>query len=400
MDSADPAVNRLKTLHPYQTYTYVHGLPIIESPDGQCVWLWVPTTYGGGYLLVGTDLAGDLLRFRQGDPMLVANRPTGAKWGIPGERPNYLFEEQLKGDDANSRHADWWVFTLVEFLAGKLGERPSQILPGGARGAVVITGDDDQAYLEKYDEQLTLLGDMPITYLLHPLTRHTQKTMFAMQQRNAGVDFGIHPDALETPERYAECFDEQADWYRRLIGNHPVSVRNHGFLNDGYWGHLNSWLNHGVRISSNLPGFDGHVLNGSLLPARLAWEGRLTTHWSVLTAVGDGVRFAAGMTDKEAGDLVLAVADQIRQSAIPGVMVLNLHPQNVSETRAMHFAAKEIVRGGFIAWNLRQCLEWFDQVDGGIPAQSIVSARSDSWIRRQWRRFNRLFGLNSINKIK
>ena len=155
-----------------------------------------------------------------------------------------------------------------------------------------------------------------------------------------------------------------------------------------------------MRISSNLPGFDGHVLNGSLLPARLAWEGRLTTHWSVLTAVGDGVRFAAGMTDKEAGDLVLAVADQIRQSAIPGVMVLNLHPQNVSETRAMHFAAKEIVRGGFIAWNLRQCLEWFDQVDGGIPAQSIVSARSDSWIRRQWRRFNRLFGLNSINKIK
>jgi hypothetical protein len=100
----------------------------------------------------------------------------------------------------------------------------------------------------------------------------------------------------------------------------------------------------------------------------------------VLTAVGDGVRFAAGMTDGEAADRVWAVADQIRQSAIPGVMVLNLHPQNVSETRAMHFAAREVIRSGFVAWNLRQCLEWFEQVDGGIPAKAASSGRSDNWI--------------------
>ena len=78
-------------------------------------------------------------------------------------------------------------------------------------------------------------------------------------------------------------------------------------------------------------------------------------------------------------------------------MVLNLHPQNVKETQAMHLAAKEIVRGGFIAWNLRQCLEWFEQVDGGIPAQAATSGRPENRILRQWRRFTRFAGLNSVD---
>lgn len=260
----------LKTLHPYRTYKHSKGLSVLTTHDGQSVWLWISGSNGGGYLVIGTDVVSDLIRYRQGDPARAFSRPREAQWGIAGERPNYLFEQQLAGSSTCSRHADLWVSALVDTLSNKLHVRPAPILPGNAPGAVVITGDDDQAYLEKYDEQLNLLGDLPITYLLHPLTRHTRKTLRTIQVSNPGVDYGIHPDALDAPERYAQLFDEQVAWYRRLTGHYPVSLRNHGFLNDGYWGHLDAWLKHGVRISSNLPGFDGRVLNGSLLPARFA----------------------------------------------------------------------------------------------------------------------------------
>lgn len=378
----------LKTLHDYREYYYqTAGLVIISTSDGSPVWVWVPVGRGG-FLIIGTDLAGDLLRYRQGDPARAHDRPTEAQWGIEGERPNYLFESQLAGEDGTVRHADHWAMVLAETLSRLSGEPLQDILPGGAPGAIVITGDDDQASLEKYDEQLALLDDTPITYLLHPLTRHTRKTMRAMQKRNPNVDFGIHPDALVAPANYNALMANQVVWYRELTGKSPLSLRNHGFLNDGYWGHLDSWLLHGIRISSNLPGLDGRILNGSLLPARMAWNGGLTDHWSILTAIGDGVRFISGMSDADAANRVWAVADRIRSSQLPGVMVLNLHPQNVSETRAMHEAAKQIIASGFVAWNLRQCLEWFDSRDRHRPESEC---QNRSWLARHWLSFrNRL----------
>jgi hypothetical protein len=316
-------------------------------------------------LLIGTDFAGDLIRYRQGDPGCAGKRPDETLWGIPGERPNYLFEGQLEGEGLHERHADWWAMALAQTLATKLGTKLKPMLPGGAPGAVVITGDDDHAYLEKYAEQLALIGDTPITYFLHPLTRHTPKTLRGLPRR---VDLGLHPDALHSPARYGELFAEQAAWFHSLTGERPISVRNHGFLNDGYWGHLRTWLHSGVRISSNIPGVDGRVLNGSLLPARVAYDGRLTEHWSILTAIGDGVRFALGMSDREAADCVLFLGDRIKDSGLPGVVVLNLHPQNVAEARSMHNAAIELVRRGFVAWSLRDCLAWFQQRDGQKPS--------------------------------
>ncbi len=383
----------IKTLHPFRSYSHPQGQAVVVAHDGAAVWLWVPVGKGG-FLILGTDIAEDLLRYRQGNPECASSRPTEAQWGFAGERPVYLFEAQLAGEDSNARHADWWAIALAETLAEKLHMPRASILPGGAPGAIVITGDDDQAYLEKYDEQLTLLGDTPITYLLHPLTRHTPKTMRAMRQRNSGVDFGIHPDALEAPQRYNEIFDEQVAWYRGLTSANPVSLRNHGFLNDGYWGHLDAWLKHRVGISSNLPGFDGRILNGSLLPARVVFEDALTAHWSILTAIGDGVRFASGMSDKEAAERVENVADSIRRSGIPGVMVLNMHRKKVSETRAMHHAALEIIRSGFVAWNLRQCWEWFQLTDGMKETFSDGS-RQDYWIGQQWRKLQDWLGPSS-----
>lgn len=359
------APRKLTTLHKVMYFHHESGQTIVSDANGRSIWLWLPLGLGG-VLFVGSDLAGDLVRFRQGDPERADDRPVGPLWGIAGERPNYLFDSQLFGEDASARQADWWIMTLAETLAQKLACPLDAIFPGGAPGAIVITGDDDQAYLEKYDEQLRVLGDTPITYLLHPLTRHTLKTLADMQRKNPGVDFGIHPDALDAPKSYNKLFDEQVTWYRGLTGSDPISLRNHGFLNDGYWGHLDAWIKTGVKISSNLPGFDGRVLNGSLLPARMAWRGRLTDHWSILTVIGDGVRFASGMSDTEAADRVSSVADGIRLSKLPGVMVLNLHPQNIAETRAMHQAAIEIIQSGFVAWNLRQCWEWFAGKDRSI----------------------------------
>ena len=352
----------LWSLHPAQAYTHPVGEAVVTVGGTDAVWLWLPMGRGG-MLLIGTDLAGDLVRFRQGDPRQADERPTEALWGIAGERPVYLYEAQLRDHPAHARPADAWCKALASLVSDKTGISPQPLLPGGAPGAIVITGDDDQAFLEKYQEQLDLLEDLPITYFLHPLTRHTPQTLRTMLGR-PGIEVELHPDALDAPEAYGATLDEQSAWFRRLTGRGPRLARNHGFLNDGYWGHLPHWLRNGIIGSSNLPGFDGRVLNGSLLPARMVYEGRMTAHWSLLTAVGDGVRFAAGYSDEQAGQKVLDVASEIKASGIPGVMALNLHPQNIGETRGMHLAVKQLVAEGFQAWNLGQCLDWFARRDG------------------------------------
>jgi hypothetical protein len=310
-------------------------------------------------IFYGIDLISDQIRFRQGDPESVAGNDDLMMWGIPGERPNYLFSSKSLHETPSGRPADEWMFKFVNDVALRTELVRSPLLPGNAKGAIVITGDDDQAELSKYDQQLNILGDLPITYFLHPKTRHTSKTLQAIQKGNPRVDLGIHPDALDEPSRYGELLDEQVDWFVKLTRQRPLSVRNHGFLNDGYWGHLDSWLKHGITISSNLPGYDGNIMNGSLLPARMVWNGELTSHWSILTAIGDGIRFAGGMSQQESADCLFKFASQIKDSGIPGVMVVNLHPQNVSETLQMHHAVKEIVASGFVAWNMRDCLNWF-----------------------------------------
>jgi hypothetical protein len=377
---------RLRTLHSAQRFAHAEGVPVVIHDSGVATWFWLPVG-AGGILFVGTDLAADLVRYRQGDPAKEHARPTDPVWGIAGERPLYLFEEQIAGEDPAARHADAWAMATAHIAACHLRRPLQPMLPGNAPGAVIITGDDDQAFLEKYEEQLALLGRTPITYLLHPLTRHTGKTVRTMLGK-PWIDLGVHPDALETPAEYGALLKQQCDWFRRLTGKPPVSLRNHGFLNDGYWRHLPHWLDEGVRISSNLPGLDGRVLNGSLLPARLAYGDRLTNHWSMLTAFGDGMIFALGMTDAEAGARVRDLAEKVVASGIPGIIVLNLHPQNVAETRAMHRAALDVIDDGFVAWTLRDCLNWFDAVDAGQrPREHAgITDRLRTWLHRRLRR--------------
>lgn len=379
----------LRSLHPVAAYSHAQGQPVVVGdPDGAAAWLWLAIG-DGGVLFVGSDLAADLIRFRQGDPRKADERPTEGLWGIAGERPVYLYEDQLAGHPRDRRPADDLAMALTDQLASRTGAQPRPMLPGGAPGAVVITGDDDQAWLEKYQEQLDLLDGLPITYFMHPLTRHTPETLSTMLGR-PGIEIEIHPDALETPDAYGDRMDEQSAWFRTLTGRGPRLLRNHGFLNDGYWGHLPHWRRNGVYGSSNIPGLDGQILNGSLLPARIAYGGELTEHWSLLTAVGDGVRFINEMTDQEAGAKVLQVGRRIEASGIPGILALNLHPQNVAETRHMHLAVRSLVESGFQAWNLGQCLEWFAARDGvplgavaaAAPSAPVRAAAPVPWLRR------------------
>ncbi|MGH8643137.1 MAG: hypothetical protein ACREX4_01220 [Gammaproteobacteria bacterium] len=394
-DHRTGSMARLRTLHPNRRFHHPRGERALVDSTGDAAWLRLPVGTGG-VLFVGTDLARDLVRYRQGDPSKAASRPTDAMWGIPGERPNYLFEEQLAGEKPSERHADWWAIALARLMAKHLLRPLRSIVPDGAPGAVIITGDDDQAYLEKYADQLQVLGDTPVTYFLHPLTRHNRWTLRQMLGK-PWIDLGLHPDALNRPGRYPELLRDQVAWFRSLVGRGPISLRNHGFLNDGYWGHLGPWLDQSIRISSNLPGLDGRVLNGSLLPARVTRDAVLSSHWSLLTSLGDGMRFALGMTDEHAAQRVFDTADAIRQSEIPGVLVLNLHPQNITETRGMHLAAIEVIRSGFHPWTMHECLEWFERLDGSQPR--VEASVQDGSFWRVWQWFKGGFFYRSSNSL-
>jgi hypothetical protein len=375
----------LRSLHTYSVFEIGgsdHNVePILLDGLGNIVWLCIRQD-SRVILVIGTEVVEDIIRFRQGDPLQATERNNSSAWSFDFERPNYLFESQLGADLGTTipepRFADEWCDLLAESVSQNFQVERSPMLPNGARAALVITGDDDQAYLEKYLEQQKALDKLPITYLMHPETRHdrqSSKEMFA----GKNVELGLHPDALETPKEYGTRLTEQTSWFKEHFGFSPISVRNHGFLNDGYWGHTEHWVSHGLEFSSNLPGLDGHMLNGSLLPARLVLDGELTSHWSILTTFGDGMVFALDLTDHDAADKLRQFAKGLIDSSIPGVIVINLHPQNIDETRELHAALHDIVEMGCIPWTMRECLGWFNERD------TSAYERNENVVKTWWR---------------
>lgn len=362
------------SLHSYQSFVARDGRSrsILIDHAGRSVWIEVETA-NGCWLVIGTQLGRDLLRFRQGDPARAVGYVDCARWGFAFERPNYLFEAQLIGIDSRKRHADLWCEAFAASVSSLLRVRRRPMLPYGAPGALVITGDDDQAYIEKYAVQLQEINGLPVTYFMHPLTRHDRASARKMF-RHRRVEFGIHPDALDAPSEYASRIENQVADFKTRFGSKPVSIRNHGYLNAGYWQHLRSWRRLGIRVSSNIPGLDGNVLNGSMIPARVAFEGELTNHWSILTTFGDGMVFALGMSDDQAASRIGQCAADITSSGLPGVIVVNLHPQNVDECRAMHRVLGDVVRMGFQPWTLADCWRWFAAVDSGVSPWPFAHA--------------------------
>ena len=232
-------------------------------------------------LLIGLDIEEEMVRHRQGDPTKVDTARVKSAFGFDFERPNYLFEDQLHPQYRTIPWADHLGFYLAETCARLSGYPLIEPLPQGARAAVVLTGDDDQAFLEKYAEQLRIVGRLPITYFLHPLTRHTRETL---EHFPPNVELGLHPDALDKPDTYDQLCMEQAQQICHLSGKLMRIVRNHGYLNRGYLGHLNAWKENGLKLDVNCTGIEGTALNASFLPMRLRQrDGTWAEHYNLLT---------------------------------------------------------------------------------------------------------------------
>jgi len=339
-------------------------------------------------LLVGTRLAEDIMLLRQGDRKKAGDSESATRWGFEFERPNYLFEGLAPEAPSTERLADQWCETLARVLRAFGGVPRQPVLPGDAKGAVIITGDDDQAAISAYRCQLGALAGLPVTYFMHPGTRidrTARKRLFAGRK----VEFGLHPDALEAPRDYASILARQCRWFEEHFGFRASAVRNHGFLNDGYWRHASSWVAAGLNFSSNLPGLNGTVLNGSLLPARLVLGETVLPHWSILTAFGDGMLFALEMTDEEAAQSVCDFAGAMLASEIPGVLVINLHPENAARAPRLHAVMHELGERGFLYWTMGECLAWFarrDNETGNARVPYITERLGACWKRLRSKR--------------
>jgi len=331
--------------------------PVWVDAAGRAVAAWQERR-GSRRLLVGLDVAREIVRHRQGDPAAPDLPRTASEF----ERTVQRFERQLVPGRRTQPWADRLGFLLAESWSRTAGMPLLEVLPGGARGALAVTGDDDQAALDRYEEQHRLLDGLPITYFLHPLTRHRPETLAALGPH---VEIGVHPDALEEPSRYRQLCGEQTAFVRKLSGRPARIVRNHGFLSSGYLGHLEAWEESVLRLDTNCPGLDGTALNGSYLPMRTRRaDGTWSDHYNLLTAFGDGMLYVGRLSESQAIRRVRRLVDQVEKD-LPAVLVFNLHPENVADTTALH---REVIalrrRPGWIPLGLESYLEWLDALNG------------------------------------
>lgn len=380
-----------RALLPFRTLQGADFEPVWIDAQGRAVIAW---QRGRRTLWIGLSLTEEIVRNLQGDPTQVGSRASRARFGFEWERPNFLYEAQVVPGYETEPWADRLGFAVAELLAEGAGLPLVDPIPHGGYGAILITGDDDQALLERYAKQLDVIGDLPITYYLHYLTRHTPETIAALPPN---VDFGVHPDAIEAPERYTSLCLEQSAQIRQLCGRPARTVRNHGFLNAGYLGHLHAWELAGLALDLNYPGVDGTALTGSLLPFRVRRpDGTWSQHFSLLTVLGDGMQEALKWTPTEAAARVWHVARQVERRR-PALLVINLHPMNIITTEPLHRAVVALGhRRGWTALSAEGLLDWlqrFDDlelsVDDGV---ALISPRTIEGVsvrlpaRRGWKR--------------
>jgi hypothetical protein len=334
--------------------------PVWVNSAGRAVIAWHPFN-GRKKLLIGLNVVDEMIRHRQGNPENVLKKRERSAWGYDNERSLYLFEEQLLSDYRTIPWADNLGFLLARMFSTMSGLPLFEPLPYGAKGAVILTGDDDQAALSDYAEQLSVIGHIPVTYFLHPLTHHTATTI---KNLPPNVELGLHPDALDQPEAYDEVCLEQAEKIEDLARRPLRLVRNHGFLNRGYLGHLEVWEKLGLRLDVNYPGVDGTALNGSFLPTRvLCPDGTWSDHYSLLTAFGDGMIYALKLSQRQAKSRIMKLARQIETTS-PGVLVFNFHPANIADTRELHQTVLILARrSGWIALGLESYLSWLEMME-------------------------------------
>jgi hypothetical protein len=316
---------------------------------------------GRRHLLVGLDLVEELVRYTQGDPAKVMTAKDKTLWGFGHERAAYLFEDNLVRGSEMEPWADRLGFTVVRALSEATGLPLAAPLPGGAKGAILLTGDDDQAWLEKYENQRRILDGFPITYLLLPHTKHTRETLANMP---ANVEYGVHVDALEQPERYDQTCAEQTAAVRGLTGRRSRTVRNHGHLNRGYWTQLNAWQQNGLTLDFNIRGLDGTCPTGSYLPFRVRRaDGSWSDHWSLFSTFSDSMLGLQKWPEAKQIDVITKLTKSIESSS-PGVVVLNFHPQNVDDIPNVHRAVTALGRRpSWVALGGESYAEWIEALE-------------------------------------
>src|SRR5690606_4170437 len=98
--------------------------------------------------LCGLKVEEEIIRYRQGDPQRNFEQYGGTKFGFDFERPFYLFEHQLNPSFRTMPWADNLMFFILGRAREILGVSLSPVLPDGMRGLIILTGDDDEAFLE------------------------------------------------------------------------------------------------------------------------------------------------------------------------------------------------------------------------------------------------------------
>jgi hypothetical protein len=344
-----------RPLLPYVSFSGEALTPVLSTADGRSVIGWW-SNRRRRHLVIGLQVAEELIRYTQGDPRKVVTAQNKTLWGFGHERPTFLFEDHILSGYELVPFADRLGYLLAELLAKASGLPLLSVLPKGARGAVLLTGDDDEAYLEKYDEQLSLLEDFPITYMMLPHTKHTPETL-ARMPRN--VQFGTHIDSLPDPSSYDRVCAEQTDAVRRLTKSNCRSVRNHGHLNRDYWGHLGAWDDCGLTLDLNIRGYHGSCTTGSFLPFRVRRvDGSWSKHMSLFSTFSDGMLYVDKWSQQKQIKCITGLADQISRSD-PGVIVVNLHPQNVGDFHGVHRAVVKLGRrNDWIGLGAESYIDW------------------------------------------
>jgi hypothetical protein len=367
-----------RCLSPHLSFSGKSLIPILSTRRGRTVVGWWDHN-GRRHLVIGLKIVEEIVRYTQGDPRKVVTAKDKTLWGFGHERPAYLFEDNIVPKHELVPWADRLGFLLTRLLSEASGLPLIEPLPGGAKGAVLLTGDDDQAFLEKYDEQLGLLGDFPMSYIMLPHTKHTAQTLAAMP---SNIEFGTHVDALPDPESYAAVCRDQTDAVRQLTGKPARTVRNHGHLNRGYWGHLGAWEECGLTLDLNIRGLDGTCSTGSYLPFRLLrQDGSWSSHNSLFSTFSDSMYYLQKWAPSKQIECVTGLADQISFSN-PGIIVINLHPQNVSDFHDLHRAVVKLGRqNGWVALGAESFVDWL----AAMESVSLVDTGSGFELRSSGR---------------
>jgi hypothetical protein len=337
-----------------------HLTPIWTTSSGRVVIGWLEHE-GRRTLLVGLNVVEELVRYTQGDPQKVFTAVDKTLWGTGHERTAYLFEDHIVAGSEMVPWADRLGFLIARAISSVTNMPLAAPLPSGARAAVLLTGDDDQAELEKYRTQLRLLDGFPITYLLLPHTRHTPETLAELP---SSVELGVHVDALDRPEDYDRICAAQTAAVRSLTGRVPRTIRNHGHLNQGYWTQLRAWEENGLLLDFHIRGLDGTCPTGSYLPYRTrrpdqSWS----RHWSVFSTFSDSMLFLQKWPQSKQIKVIEALGAQL-ESTTPGIIVANFHPQNVDHIPDVHRALIRLGRRrGWTALGGDTFAQWLAAVD-------------------------------------